>query len=412
VNVHKEVGTAITINYATTDSQNPTSSSTPATTTGGQSGNGRFSFDQTTTPIPTSEVSKISSLAGVSSVEESLRRTDTSDSLQGSSITTPDGRSLTISPTVYGISDGATHFTLNDGTSPTLSTGSNFTSSEYSENVALVSTTLASTNNLTVGSTFSLKGATFTVVGIYSSGTGFSSSSLIIPMSKLQGLFSVSGYDSITVYANSYEDVTALTTSLKSTLGSAYDVTSTASTFASTISALNVAQNSIRMTLVVAVATAVLVTIFTVFIMIRERTAEIGTLKAIGASHWQVISQFWGEIFTLSAVASLLGVALLWSMSPLITKLFDIATTTTSTTTTSSQPRIGFGGGAGGFSESARATAQAATEAANVHLSISSLNPQLLLIIIGLGMGLALLTSIIPAWYVARLKPAEVLRRA
>jgi ABC-type lipoprotein release transport system permease subunit len=47
-----------------------------------------------------------------------------------------------------------------------------------------------------------------------------------------------------------------------------------------------------------------------------------------------------------------------------------------------------------------------------VHLSISSLNPQLLLIIIGLGMGLALLTSIIPAWYVARLKPAEVLRRA
>ena len=41
----------------------------------------------------------------------------------------------------------------------------------------------------------------------------------------------------------------------------------------------------------------------------------------------------------------------------------------------------------------------------------ATLNAQALLIIVGLGMGLAVLTSAIPAWYVARIKPAEVLRR-
>jgi ABC-type lipoprotein release transport system permease subunit len=47
----------------------------------------------------------------------------------------------------------------------------------------------------------------------------------------------------------------------------------------------------------------------------------------------------------------------------------------------------------------------------NVHLSTATLNIQALLIIVGLGMGLAVLTSVIPAWYVAHIKPAEVLRR-
>jgi len=40
-----------------------------------------------------------------------------------------------------------------------------------------------------------------------------------------------------------------------------------------------------------------------------------------------------------------------------------------------------------------------------------AMNAEALLLIVGLGMGLAVLTSVIPAWYVARIKPAEVLRR-
>ena len=77
------------------------------------------------------------------------------------------------------------------------------------------------------------------------------------------------------------------------------------------LSALNTAQNSIKLALIVSIVTATLVIIFAVFITVRERTMEIGTLKAIGASHWQVIRQFWGEVLALSVVAALIAVVLL-----------------------------------------------------------------------------------------------------
>src|SRR5258708_8839485 len=68
VNVHKEVGTAITINYATNDSQTPGQ---------GQNGNGQgngggggFSqFQQTTTPIPNTPLPTLKNIPAASPVD-------------------------------------------------------------------------------------------------------------------------------------------------------------------------------------------------------------------------------------------------------------------------------------------------------------------------------------------------------
>ncbi len=220
----------------------------------------------------------------------------------------------------------------------------------------------------------------------------------------MQSVFSVNGVDSITVYAQTYEQADALAAKMRTTLGNAYDVVTEASTYANTINAPNTAQNSIKLALIVAIVTATLVIIFAVFITVRERTIEIGTLKAIGASHWQVIRQFWGEVLPLSVVAALIAVGLLATPGSVITQAFNVSTPTTTTTT-----QGGFGGGAFG---AGRALFASQTANLNVHLSSATLNAQALLIVMGLGMGLAVLTSIIPAWYVARIKPAEVLRRA
>jgi ABC-type antimicrobial peptide transport system permease subunit len=220
----------------------------------------------------------------------------------------------------------------------------------------------------------------------------------------MQSVFSVNGVDSITVYAQSYEQVNTVATRLRNTLGKAYDVVTEASTNANTINALNTAQNSIKLALIVAIVTATLVIIFAVFITVRERTTEIGTLKAIGASHWQVIRQFWGEVLALSVVAALIAVALLATLGPVISQAFNVSTPTTTTTRAG-----GFGGGGPFGGNRVLFASQAAN--LNVHLSTATLNIQALLIIVGLGMGLAVLTSVIPAWYVAHIKPAEVLRR-
>jgi len=404
--VHKEVGTAITVNYATNVSQSAgqsTGTGSTGQTNGGQgpNGNGGFFSQQTTTPIPNSAISKVKNLPGVSSVEASLRRTDTNSTFKTSTIQTPYGRSISIPPTVNGISTGATHFTLAGGSTPTLVSGRSFQASDANADVAMMSQTLATNNNLSVGSTFALKGKTFTIIGLFTTDQQFANNSLVIPLATMQSVFSVSGVDSITVYAQTYEQADALAAKMRTTLGNAYDVVTEASTYANTINALNTAQNSIKLALIVAIVTATLVIIFAVFITVRERTIEIGTLKAIGASHWQVIRQFWGEVLALSVVAALIAVGLLATLGSVITQAFNVSTPTTTTTTTT---RGGFGAG--------RALFASQTANLNVHLSSATLNAQALLIIIGLGMGLAVLTSIIPAWYVARIKPAEVLRRA
>lgn len=398
--VHQQVGTAITINYASNDSQSVEQQGGGQQPGGtGQSGRGFF-FQSTPTPIPNSAVTKVKSLPGVASIEESLRRSDTDGVLQTSTIQAPNGRSISIPPTVNGISTDATHFTLSGGSTPTLVSGRTFQASDANAYVAMMSQTLAQTNNLSVGSTFTLKGKTFTIIGLYTTDQQFADNSLVIPLATMQSVFSINGVDSITAYAQSYEQADALAARLRSTLGNAYDVVSEASTYASTINALNTAQNSIKLALIVAIITATLVIIFTVFIMVRERTIEVGTLKAIGASHWQVIRQFWGEVLALSIVAAIIAIGLLVTLGPVISNLFNVSSPATTT-------RGGFGGfGAG------RALFAPQAASLNVHLSSATLTPQTLLIIVGLGIGLAALTSVIPAWYVAHIKPAEVLRRA
>jgi ABC-type lipoprotein release transport system permease subunit len=304
---------------------------------------------------------------------------------------------------VNGISTGATHFTLAGGSTPTLVAGRSFQASDATADVAMMSQALATSNSLSVGSTFTLKGKTFTVIGLFTTDQQFANNSLVIPLTTMQSIFSVNGVDSITVYAQTYEQADALAAKMRTTLGNAYDVVTEASTYANTITALNTAQNSIKLSLIVAIVTATLVIIFAVFITVRERTLEIGTLKAIGASHWQVIRQFWGEVLALSVVAALIAVGLLATLGPVITQAFNVPAPATTPPTT----RGGFGGfGAG------RALFASQAANLNVHFSPATLNAQALLIIVGLGMGLAVLTSIIPAWYVAHIKPAEVLRRA
>lgn len=403
-NVHKEVGTAITINYAVNDSQNASQNNGQQDNGQNQPGGGVFFRQQTATPVPNSAVTTVKNLPGVASVEESLRRTDSDSTLKTSSIQGPNGKSFSIPPTVNGISTDAAHFTLAGGSTPTLQSGRTFQASDANAYVAMMSQTLAQANNLTIGSTFTLKGKTFTVIGLYTTDQTFADNSLVVPLATMQSVFAVNGVDSITAYAQSYEQVDALANRLRSTLGKAYDVVTEASTYASTIDALNTAQNSIKLALIVAIITATLVIIFAVFITVRERTIEIGTLKAVGASHWQVIRQFWGEVLALSVVAAIIAVGLLVTLGPVISQAFNVSTPA-STATAAGKFRGGFG--------AARALFTPASQAANlnVHLSAATLNAQALLIIVGLGMGLAVLTSIIPAWYVARIKPAEVLRR-
>jgi putative ABC transport system permease protein len=460
--VHSQVGTSITINYAENNAGqfggtfggnganggagSSTGGSTGSTGTGNTAGGtgrnrgatgtpgattpprntGGFG-NVTTTPIPATVVTTVSQTAGITSTEETVRQTDTDGKLTAGSITTPNGNKITLSPTVYGISNGATHYILGTGSTPKIVAGTSFLTNGSSADVAMMSQTLATTNKLKVGSTFTIKGKTFTLVALYTTGTTgtadqIAGNTIVIPLSVAESLYAVKGVDSITAYATTYDQVNAAAAKLKTTLGSKYDVVTSADSYQSTFSALSVAQNSIYLALIVSVIVAIVVIIFAVFIVVRERTTEIGILKAIGASHWQVIRQFWGEVLAMSGLGAIIGIVLLAVFGPLISQKFNVNTTSTAATGAATTGRTfnGFGGGGGTGGGGATGAGgrgfggffgRASTTLTNVHIASATLNLETVLIIVGSGIALAILTSIIPAWYVARIKPAVVLRK-
>lgn len=410
-NVHKQVGTGITINYTTNQSGSGSNQNGNGQSGNGQGNNGQGGpgggfgggnfTGENSTPIPDSTIEKVKNTPGVASVEETLRRSADEGELKTESFTTPNGNTISIPPIVNGISSGSTHFTLGAGSTPTIVSGRSFETSDDNAYVAMMSQSLAETNNLKVGSTFSLKDTKFTIIGLYTTDNNnrFANNTITIPLATMQKVYDVDGVDSITAYATTYEEVDSLVTRLSSSLGTAFNVVAQDRFVQNAIDAINVAQNSIRLALIVSVVTAAVVIVFAVILLVRERTIEIGTLKAIGASHWQVIRQFWSEVLTLSLLAGILAAILLATLGPAISQQFNISTGT-----------FGFGGngGPGGFG-GGRGLFSAAS---NVSLAAATLTPQTLLIILGLGIALAVLTSFIPSWYVAQIKPAEVLRKS
>ena len=83
---------------------------------------------------------------------------------------------------------------------------------------------------------------------------------------------------------------------------------------------------------IVVVATSLIV-LFVMLYTVKERTKEIGTLKAIGFSNSVVMSQFMLEGILLSIIAGVVGIAIGSIAAPTISSLL--------------LPSVGLGGGAG-----------------------------------------------------------------
>ena len=298
----------------------------------------------------------------------------------------------TIAPSIYGMVPGQSSYALTTGSVATVSSGRNLKSSETKADVALVSSAVAKANGLKVGSTFTLQSTKLTIVGLFTTGSTFGDDTIILPLQTMQSVYNVSGVSLVTVYADGTSQVNSLVSKLKSELGSSVDVVSQATLYQNTLTSLNSTKGTIFTTLIVAIITAALVIVFAVMMIVRERVAEIGLLKAIGASHWQVVSQFAVEVLSLSGIAAVVAALLLALVGGTLASKFDIS------------PAGGFG--AGRFGAFAVGTGSTTTTAP----FSAGLNAGSLLLVLGIGVVLAVVASVIPAWYVARIKPADVLR--
>ncbi len=374
---------------------------------------GPFGGGGSTSTLTDAQVTQVKNTPGVVSAQASVTQFYTGTEIKSATVSAPDGGNggsgfpgrrggggFARGPLVYGTPGNLSDISFFGSSIATIASGRDLSASDDNANVALMSQAIAQANGFSVGSTFTLQGTTLTLVGLYTTDTNFSDNSIVLPVKTAERLFNLSGVTSVTAYADSLNDVDNVASKLRSELGSGVSVVTQKDIVSNTENALSGTENSIKGTLIASVIVAALIITFTVFLIVRERNQEISILKAIGASNWRVVSQFAVEILTFSVVAAVVAAVLLLVLGQPLASIFSIVSS-------GGGGRGGFGGG-GGFVRFGGGFGGGGRFGNPLN---SPLTPESLLILLALGVALAVLASVIPAWYVARLKPARALRQ-
>ncbi|HKR82420.1 MAG TPA: FtsX-like permease family protein [Candidatus Saccharimonadales bacterium] len=290
--------------------------------------------------------------------------------------------------------------TIGDGTF-TLKSGSAFGSTS-TDSVAMVGSTLATKNNLKVGSTFTAYGTTVTVTGIFDAGNTFSNNQVIMPLATVQKLTNQSGsVTSATAKVDSVTNVAAVTTAIKNALGDKADVTNEAEQAKNTIAPLQNIQTISTYSLIGAVGAGAVIVLLTMVMIVRERRREIGVIKAIGASNFKVMFQFMAEAVTLTTFGAVIGIGLGVVAANPITKML------VNNTATSSGPSVNGGPGGGLHIEHAGPLGGLHSGLANIHAAVGW---SIILYGFAAALVIAIVGSAMASFFIAKVRPAEVMR--
>jgi putative ABC transport system permease protein len=273
-----------------------------------------------------------------------------------------------------------------------------------------------------VGDMVSILGQNFKVVGIYQPSTSTQNTTLYMNITDAQTLTNMTGEVSqFTIYAQNSSDIDAIVTaigdipvssSVSSTL-SFTDVNTLENNLSNATSLYNDAlaaaqsttseeQNTAVQDIAIAVVATSLIVLFVMLYTVRERTKEIGTLKAIGFGNWNVMSQFMLEGILLSLGAGVVGIAIGSIGASSLAGVLGLIPAASrnslfgSSGSTTFRYSPGAGLGAPGFTVARAGTAV--------------ITPQLMLMALGAAILLGALGSLYPAWRASRTRPAEAMK--
>lgn len=278
---------------------------------------------------------------------------------------------------------------------------------------ALVGAQLASKNNLSVGSTFTAYNTVLTVKGIYDAGNQFANSGIYLPLKTLQSLSEQIGQVSvISVTVNDINNVDAAVSAIKDKLGSdKVDVTSNKESASEAVAPLENIKKISLYSLSGSLAAGAVITLLIMMMVVRERRREIGVLKAIGASNFWVVTQFVWESLVLTFMGAVVGVAagVLFS-NPVLDAL--VANSTTAEKSVPGIVPVGMPSGGGpGFGRVIRLGGLMGDSIQNTLRDLqATVGIEIILYGLLAAVLIAVLGSAIPAWLIAKVKPAEVMR--
>ncbi|MFZ2125805.1 MAG: FtsX-like permease family protein [Candidatus Saccharimonadales bacterium] len=269
--------------------------------------------------------------------------------------------------------------------------------------IALVGSDLATKNSLAIGNTFTAYDKKITVIGIFSTGNKFQDSGLIMPLTTLQALTNQEGdVTSVTAKVDSSENVEATVTALESLLGDDADIVSDAKQAESSVSSLSSIASLAMAGVIGATVAGAAIILLAMIMIVRERRREIGVIKAIGGTNGKVITQFMTEALTLTVIGSIIGLTFGVLVSGPMTNSLVTSQSESNSSTTITR---GNGGGPGGMLRGGIEQI-----GSNFTQVTSSITPEIFASAIGITLLIAIVGSAVPAWFIARVRPAEVLR--
>jgi len=355
-------------------------------------------------------IEEILSIEGVKDVVPYLEKASNETTTE--IITGPGGREFTITRSIYTIEGVCLNskFIHDYSILPTnMTSGRNLR--EGDSGVVLLSSNLTSYYGMKVNESVDINGEPFIVIGVYepSGQARMQMRVAIMNLSEAQTVTGLTGKVSrLDVYANSTSYVdeiadvikaayTNLTvTTYKDRLQNLENMqTMYTQTVSNAQTTLSQTQSLATQEILIAVAATSLIVLFVMLYTVRERTKEIGTLKAIGFSGWNVMSQFVLEGILISFIAGVVGIAIGSVGAPFLSSLL--------------LPHVSLFGGSqsdrfrpSGLGTTGIAESQATTAA--------TLDPQLILLAFGASILLGALGSLYPAWRASRIRPAEAMR--
>lgn len=385
-------------------------------------------FEGGGTPLTTDQLAKVTSTAHVTSVVSVLsdRMTTEQTSLQSaiepgsfgnrqagnsgvtfqtppdeqrssSSSSSTTTRTFTPPITITGVS-GVDQTSTFGGSTLAWKSGKAFDATKDA-NEAAIGSSIATKNNLSVGSTFTAYGSTITVVGIYDAGNTFANNGVFVSLAALQRLSSQSGaITSATAIVDSSDNLASTTTAIKTSLGDAADVTNSQDTATQLVAPLESVKNIAVFSLIGAVAAGAVIILLTMMMIVRERRREIGVMKAIGASNVGIMKQFVVEAVTLTTIALVIGFGVgVAAATPLTSSLVDSSVSSSQASATPGQRPSGLRG----FGAASRQTIT------NIQTSVGAAT---LAYGVGAALLIAILGSAIPSFIISKVKPAEAMR--
>ncbi len=316
--------------------------------------------------------------------------------------------------TLDGVDTG--RLSLGPLSSGTITSGHTFTAADADAYDAVVDSGYATSNDLKVGSVITIDTVKFTVIGIIRQSQASSPNDVYVPLPRAQALkLGSSGAGSaetgdvnmIFVTAVSAADISAVQHEIAKLLPHA--TVTTASSLASQVtgSLANFAKlaNDLGrwlaiLVLIAAFAVASLLTMSAV----ARRSAEFGTLKAIGWRTRRIVTQVLGESVIMGIIGAAIGVGLGFAGAAIINKVAPklSANVPTSSGSFTQTQAVGPGG-----------VTRSSGPGSATHVVAVPLHPSITMSVIVLAVLLAvaggLLAGSFGSWRIARLRPVDAL---